>query len=310
MINLLLSILRYTQAMLLPSRHSLPHAAHHGFSLVELSVVVAIIGVMATLGLEVAANFVNRNATSISRERLKAVDEAVASFFKIYGRLPCPAVKTTPPENANYGVEDCAGSASMNAGGVGNGLLVGAVPFRALNLPASFALDGFNNKINYVVTTNLTAAGGNSTEFGRFASTSGTKAQNGVAGIEVRSGVLEHPCSTAKCQVLADPTVGNPNTSKGAAYFIFSSGADQRGAVSLRGEARKPCANPVASSDMRVDTQNCVFADNGLADNSVRGNMTVSSIPYYVFYDNRYNAGLNLSSYFDDVAVWRGKDQL
>ncbi len=274
-----------------------------GFSLVELSIVVAILSVVSALGLEAAANFVTRTSTSVSRDRLKVVDDAVARFFKAYGRLPCPAVRSTVPTNTSYGLEDCTISV-LPTDGVnytvlyGGGVMVGAVPFRALNLPMSYSIDGFNSKLNYVVTKNLTTAGGSTTQLGAFASSGGTAAQNGIGGIEVRTGVLAQPCNTGKCQVVADPS-----TSTGAAYFIFSSGADQRGAVSSLGATLNACN--VYSSEKRVDTQNCVFGTN-----SVRTGMSVSTIGYDVFYDNRYNAGLNLVSYYDDVAVWRAKSQL
>lgn len=144
-----------------------------GFSLVELSVVIAILSIVATLGLELAANFVTRTATAVSRERVMLVDDAIARFFKIYGRLPCPALKTTAPTAITYGEEDCSGSVSIAGTTIGNGLMAGAVPFRALNLPMMFSLDGFSNKINYVVTRNLTVAGGDSgaapVHTGRFA---------------------------------------------------------------------------------------------------------------------------------------------
>ncbi len=279
-----------------PSTHD-PREGQRGFSLVELSVVVAIISVVATLGLEAAANFVVRNAAQISRERLKTIDEATASFFKIYGRLPCPAARSSAPTSTSYGLEDC----SLTMDGettVGGGLLGGAVAFRTLNLPRSFALDGFGSKFAYIVTKNLTVAGGNATVLNAFGSTGGTTSTNGVAVIEVRTGVLEQPCSTTKCQILASPA-----TNTGAAYFIFSHGADQRGAVSARGTALKNCI--VFSTERRVDTQNCVFSNT-----TVRNAMSVTTIPFNVFYDNRLNAGLNLTSYFDDAVIWRTKAQL
>lgn len=276
-----------------------PHnlSSIRGFSLVELSIVVAIISVVATLGLEVAANFVNRTSNSVSRERLKVVDEATAAFFKAFGRLPCPAlIGLAPVPVNNYGLEDCS-IAAIAGTTIGGGAVAGAVPFRTLGLPLIYSLDGFNSKFHYVVTKNLTSAGFGATRFGDAAN---------WAGIEIRTGVLEQPCSTAKCQVLADPAVA---TKTGAAYVIFSSGADQRGALSQRGVALKPCANATALSEFRVDTQNCVF---GL--NATRLNMNVggvaSTIPYNVFYDNRFNAGLNRASYFDDVVAWRPRSQL
>lgn len=279
--------------MALYSKRPTAIASTQGFSLVELSIVVAIISVVATLGLEAAANFANRSASSVSRERLKVVDEATAAFFKIYGRLPCPANKTLPPENANYGIEDCT-IAVISSTSVGGGVMAGAVPFRTINLPVIYSLDGFSSKFNYAVTRNQTSAGLGATQFGNSAN---------VAGIEVRTGVLEQPCATSKCQVLANPA-GN----SGAAYFIFSSGADQRGAVSARGLALKECANPAANSDPRVDSQNCTYGNA-----TIKGYLLVAgggSIPNNVFYDNRVNAGLNRASYYDDVAIWRPRVQL
>ncbi len=272
-----------------------------GFSLVELSVVVAIISVVAALGLEAAANFVNRTSGAVTRERLIVADEAVARFYKIYGRLPCPANRALVFNAANppFGVEDCTTAVwtvdAQYPTLIGGGLMAGMLPYRTLNIPMTFALDGFNNRLNYVVTKNLTVAGGNATILNRFGSTGGAAATNGIAGIEIRTGVLEEPCGGSKCQKVADPTV---NT--GAAYIIFSNGTDQRGALTLRGTSASSCG-PALSP--RVDSMNCQW---GIDANDT----SVSTIPKNVFYDNRYNAGLNLTSYFDDYVVWRSKAQL
>ena len=284
-----------------------------GFSLVELSVVVAIMSVVATFGLEAASNFVNRSATSVSRERLAVVDEAVAQFFRVYGRLPCPASSWLDPTNTSYGLENCTSSAYLyytNDGThPGNGLYAGAVPFRTLNLPMLYALDGFTSKLNYIVTANLTVAGGGSGVYNRFNSSGGTIVQNGIAGIEVRTGVLEQPCNTAKCQVIANPAATPPS---GAAYFIFSNGPDQRGAYSVNGTLLNPCsAAAYFASEKRPDTENCQMSiAHGPPFSTTHTIGAVSNIPDQVFYDNRYNAGLNLVSYFDDVVIWRTKGQL
>jgi prepilin-type N-terminal cleavage/methylation domain-containing protein len=283
--------------------HTQANPNRRGFSLLEMSIVIAILAVLVTFGLEVAANFVNRNAGNITRDRLAAVDAAIVQFFRVYGRLPCPAVITQAPSAAAYGLEDCSiapwGTDTEYPVQIGGGIDYGAVPFRTLNLPMSFSLDGFNNKISYAVTANLTAAGGSATVFNRFASNGGTAAQNGVAGIEVRSGILEQPCSTTRCQVLA-----NPSTNTGAAYVLFSNGLDARGAYSLRGSAILACVPaPTTSFNMRVDSQNC---QQGVDTNTT----TVTAIPKNVFYDSRFNPGLNRVSYFDDYIVWRSKAQL
>ncbi len=312
-IHLLLMNLGYTQRM---RTHRHPHrfsaaAVMRGFSLIELSVVIAILSVVATLGLEAAANFINRSAGTQTRERLKVVDEAIASYFKIYGRLPCPApIGTALANNATaFGIEDC----TINVWVVdteydvlyGGGLQAGMVPIRTLNLPLSYATDGFGNKLNYVVTKNLTAAGGtvsNSPITNRFASfdaddnTDTEKATNGMGGIEIRTGQLQEPCSTT-CQILANPSITPPT---GAAYIVFSNGTDQKGGVPLRStSASVACAD----STLRVDSMNCQWC-------ATANSTSVATIPKNVFYDNRYNAGLNLKNYFDDFVIWRSKAQL
>lgn len=278
-----------------PCRHS------QGFSLVELSVVVAIISVVAALGLEAAANFVNRTSGEVTRERLLVADDAIARFYKIYGRLPCPAgigVSLTPG-NSTFGVEDCTIAVwttdAQYGTLLGGGLMAGMLPYRTLNIPMTYALDGFNNKINYVVTKNLTVAGGNATILNSFGSTGGTTATNGIAGIEIRTGILEEPCGGSKCQ-----KIGDPGASTGAAYILFSNGTDQRGAIPLRATAM---ATACAASSSRVDSMNCQWGADA-------NTTSVTAIPKNVFYDNRYNAGLNLSSYFDDYVIWRSKTQL
>lgn len=265
-----------------------------GFSLLELSVVIAILSVVAVFGLEAAASFVTRSSGTLSKERLLAVDDAVDRFFRIYGRLPCPAARGANPDPPSaYGLEDCS-IAVLTGTTIGGGLMSGAVPFRTLNIPFSTSIDGFGSKINYVVTRNMTVAGSDAGRFGN--------STDGVAGIEIRSGVLEQPCSTTKCQVLADPAA---TPSRGAAYLLFSSGSDRRGAVSARGMPFKTCVSAATGDGIRVDSQNCVRGDN-----AVRLLMTPSTINYNVFYDNRHNAGLNRVSFFDDYVVWRVKGEL
>ena len=363
-INLPLMQIGYTRPMRFASSVSRPLRCA-GFSLVELSIVVAILSVVATMGLEAAANFVNRSAGSLTRERLTVVDDALLRFFRIYGRLPCPAVLTTPPTNTAYGQEDCTNPTLVNNTGPGGGVLIGALPFRTLNLPMSYSLEGFNDKLNYAVTVNFTSAGKGAGQFGYTTSlpysscTAGTKTlgmastsglsvglqvyltgdsafnrittvttntsivvantpsctagtgnvvANQPAGIEVRTGILDNACSS-NCQKLADPTPSS-GAASGAAYFVFSSGSDKRGAYSQRGDAQTACTQTTATSDARVDAQNCLRGSATEQGHLKANGSVASTIGFNVFYDNRYNAGLNPAKYYDDYAIWRTKDQL
>jgi prepilin-type N-terminal cleavage/methylation domain-containing protein len=316
----MLSFLRYTDRMRASNHPIKAPSRRSGFSLVELSVVVAIISVVAVLGLETAANFIDRTNGSISKERVATADEAIARFFRIYGRLPCPAARTGIPSASSsntFGLEDCTITAWSDdaqygiivpaAPRSGDGLMAGMVPFRTLGLPMQAAIDGFGGKINYVVTKNLTQAGGTvaaapvNNRFGSYDSDTGQHTTDGIGGIEIRSGRLHVACS-ANCQKLAAP----PTT--GAAYIVFSNGRDQRGAVPLRSNAvGVPCVAAALTSTqgVRPDAMNCQWGlDTPVLD------AAFLDIPKNVFYDNRLNAGRNNVLYFDDYVAWRTKGQL
>lgn len=276
------------------------------FSLVELSVVLAILAVVATFGLEGAANFINRANAQVSRDNVTLVDEALKNYFRVWGRLPCPASLNLAPSSTSYGLENCSIAVASGTGAFGGGgIIVGAVPFRQLNLPMSISLDGWTNKINYAVTKNLTVAGTGAGQFGKTYTAAAIASTDGIGGIEVRTGILEEPCVTAKCQVVTNPIYDASDNliPAGAAYVVFSTGPDQRGAYSDRGVQRRKCAATGTSEEQRVDAKNCINIDTTSTTNPV--------IPdNFVFYDGRFNNGLSTTYYFDDIVAWRTRAQL
>jgi prepilin-type N-terminal cleavage/methylation domain-containing protein len=266
--------------------------AHQGFSLLELAIVVTILSVMMTLGLEVAAQLIGSRSYRDTQAQLSTLDQALVNFYQVYGRLPCPADRTLSPTNTSYGLEQFNGAgpncSSVSLGG--GSVYMGSIPFRTLNLPLSMSIDSYGSKIDYFVTAALAVAGTNTNQFG---ATDGTA----NAAIEVRTGILDVACAgVTNCEKLADPA-----TQTGAAYMLISHGPDQRGAVSKRGVLFTD--SPCNLGDARIDGQNCILL--------VGGALVVNiPTPPVVLYDSRYNSGSNVVNYFDDVVIWRRKDQL
>ena len=249
-----------------------------GFSLLELSIVIAIFSVVAVMGLEVLTSFLNRNAYVATQNQLKELDKALDQYYKVYGRLPCPATQTLDVTSIAYGLEDCS-VATITVGAL-SPVQYGALPFRTLNLPLTMSLDAYGSKIHYLVTSGFTAS---------------TTFATASASIEVRTGLLEQPCS-ALCSVLADPSVG-----QGAAYLLFSGGPDQRGTLNIHGTLVKACTT---TTDPRIDTQNCF----NVVPSS--GSPSPATIPHNVFFDSRFNAGSQPANYDDDAVVWRPRGML
>src|SRR5688572_18524613 len=106
-----------------------------GFSLLELSVVMAILSIVAIFGLSAAADFAKRSAGDLTKDNLAQIDAALVEYFRLYGRLPCPSVRTlNPAPPSNYGLEDCSITVYTDTDTVlgidGGGVMGGAVPFR------------------------------------------------------------------------------------------------------------------------------------------------------------------------------------
>lgn len=253
----------------------------HGFSLVELSIVMAIVATIATLGLEGAATFLDYSAQEVTKERLKVIDEALIKYRKVNGRLPCPAGRMVPITDGTsqngYGKEYCNALLNMSS----TSLMQGVVPVRDLNLPLEYAIDGYGSKINYVVTSGLTSAS-------TFASTGN--------GISIRTGKLASDC-TSNCQ-----TMGT------AAYIIFSPGYDRRGGVSAQGKVNKGCV-PSTKDDAKIDSMNC-YNIGVVPSGGTNVNISVTGVTPDVFYDSRMSRGFVESNYFDDIVVWHSRDQL
>jgi len=121
---------------------TLGHSHQHGFSLVEMAIVLAIVGLllgglMPTILTQMESQRINE-----TRKQLDEIQQALIGYAIINGRLPCPAYST--------GNEDPIG------GGACNHPYDGFVPAATLGLTTTdsngFAVDSWGNRIRYAVT--------------------------------------------------------------------------------------------------------------------------------------------------------------
>jgi prepilin-type N-terminal cleavage/methylation domain-containing protein len=271
--------------------------ARHAFSLVELSVVIVIISIIAVMGLEGTAIYFDRTAYNVTKERMAVIDKAILNFVRVNGRLPCPSYYTLTSADTCFGKEyngatptTCASSTSTCTSASFTVTAVvfhrGDVPVRDLGLPTSYMFDGYGTRIRYVVTATMDST------YTTFNTTT-------AGGLTIRSGKLDTNCGSAGnlCQTLATD----------AAYLLLSHGRDRRGAVSAAGASIASCSSGSADYN-KIDAANCRF---GTATTLRRySDNTVVSIPYNHFYDSRYNSGNVAGSFFDDIIIWHRKSDL
>src|SRR4051794_37900281 len=118
--------------------------AQAAFTLVEMAVVMAIVGLLITGAIMTIAAQAEQRAVDETRRRLNSAVESIVAFAVVNGRLPCPAVLGTSPQK--YGDEDPAGGVCTSPFG-------GYLPARTIGFQPTddlfYGLDAWNNRIRY-----------------------------------------------------------------------------------------------------------------------------------------------------------------
>ena len=122
-----------------------------GFSLVELSIVVLVIGIVLTMGIGAWTANLENQAHAATAQRQAAIKEALTGYLRRNSRLPCPDTDFTAPD----GVENrtTAGDPTTACSAA-----FGILPYTTLSLARDAARDGWGSFFSYHVSNaNITA---------------------------------------------------------------------------------------------------------------------------------------------------------
>ncbi len=216
-----------------------------GFSLVEMAVVLAIVGLLAALFLPLSNTLMDNNRRKETRVKLEALQSALTRFVITHRRLPCPADGSLPAGNANQGLELAAGGACTVAA-----LTNGVVPWRTLAIPQSDAMDAWNNLISYRVwagagvVNSLTVANGMDMSACDPAQAGATAAGACVATTSPLNWLTAdasanargfRACNATPCAVGSAGELASKAGGNGVAYFLISHGANKFGGYTPNG---------------------------------------------------------------------------
>ncbi len=132
-----------------------------GFTLIELSVVLALIGVILYGSITLLTVGIQTSQVNSTIATMDAIEKALLNYRVAFGRIPCPSDLTATASSANYGREaanpgTCTGGSPAANFIAASGTAEGGVPIRALRLPDSYMYDGWGHKLRYAVNTNYT----------------------------------------------------------------------------------------------------------------------------------------------------------
>jgi len=118
---------------------------HNGFSLLEMAIVLAIVGLLLAGLLPTLSGQMDQQRRNETEDQLNEIKEALIGYALINGRLPCPAT------SASGGAESPVG------GGTCSTQYNGYLPAVTLGLSSidseGFAIDPWGNRIRYAVTS-------------------------------------------------------------------------------------------------------------------------------------------------------------
>jgi len=121
-----------------------------GFTLIELAIVLAILGLLLGGGAMLLQPLLDNNKRNETRAKLKIIEDALTIFAATY-YLPCPSDPALGPGSASNGL------ATIPGGGFCTSTFTsGGVPWRTLGLSESDVVDGWGRRISYAVTNTLT----------------------------------------------------------------------------------------------------------------------------------------------------------
>ncbi len=119
-----------------------------GFTLAEIAIVLAIIGIAMTMGLKMLTATLENGAISETKAKQERIKLALVSFLRSNGRLPCPDTTAAPTAPTGFEATTCTTAAFPTNPAAGSGV----VPWLTLGLATEAVLDGWGNYFTYRVS--------------------------------------------------------------------------------------------------------------------------------------------------------------
>lgn len=121
----------------------MPRKLSSGFTLVEITVVVALIAILLAAGAKIATGLIEGAANSSSAKKQQSAKEALTNYLGRNRRLPCPDTDRPADGRENRAApgttaDDCTSE-------------FGTIPYGDLGIPRETALDGWQNYFSYHV---------------------------------------------------------------------------------------------------------------------------------------------------------------
>lgn len=233
-----------------------------GFSLIELSVVLSIIGITLAGALDLATKKTESDRIIETNKRLDAIEEALKVFVLNNQRLPCPSDITLSMNLANAGVAGTASAtgctlANFRNSTNGSYIFAGGVPTKTLGLPDKMMADDWDRRFAYAVdyrfANNTTTAGGAANCLGYTT--------NPGAQMCFKNTTITAASSDAKdkTDIVVNDSSGASLRANDAIYVVFSYGRNGNGAFTYGATATAVQLSDSTDADERRNAPSTAY---------------------------------------------------
>jgi prepilin-type N-terminal cleavage/methylation domain-containing protein len=204
-----------------------------GFTLVEMAVVVALVGLLMGIVTSVASTWMARAAFAAAQGKQAAIKEALINFLARKQRLPCPSDVTPVDGLERYSVPAC------NSQLIAGKPYFGIVPYTTLGLPLESALDAQGNFLALEIAKSATG----------FPFPLGGAAGNFLVG--ANGNIVVNDAAHSLCSNSVDAS----QTTASAAAILISYGTNGYGAWTPGPPATQRAIPPAISPDELQNTK-------------------------------------------------------
>lgn len=268
--------------MRIAKKHKYPSSVgdNRGFTLIELSVVLVIaafvVGGALTLGLAA----LERRPYEETIQKMRAIEKNLQAYRISYGRIPCPADFTRAITAATFAVEATTPGVCTPTAGIftdGGNLVVGMVPVRTLQLPDSYAFDGWGRRFTLMLDRRAT----------------------GVHATSGRGAFEDFPITSTSIGLLEVRDITDNSRTANGIYALISHGKNGHGGFNYNGSARiNASAIGGAPSARELENCDCDTAAVATAANNVVYQQSVT--------ENSVTVGNN----FDDIVLYKTRKSM
>lgn len=133
------------------------------FSLIETIVSITVVSILSISLIEIIRSYYIANTLNITEDRMRKIEDALLTYIKTNGYLPCPASMTISDKNLNSDFGKSANCSTLDTGSAGfvvsksgtQKVIRGTVPVKTLSLSKQYMYDKWGRRFAYIVVDKL-----------------------------------------------------------------------------------------------------------------------------------------------------------